>query len=155
MKIRKQIYDLTLADLNDFPIWEFCHDEEGEENQDECTVRPFKAGQCNLESMFICHAVFTLANGKRFEGFVSPAEDLSEAQPTIYVSDSEGVSFWFGGIKPEKDKIEKSFHLLGGRDSDIFPIEWKIPYLRESIPQTGIIKGFFYLENFENLREIT
>ena len=154
MKIRKQIYDLTLADLKEYPIWEFCHDEEGELNQDECTLRPFKIGQCDLESMFVCHAIFKLANGNQFEGIVSPAEDLSESQPTIYISDSEGASFWFGGIKPGKNEIEKSYNLLGGRNSDIFPIIWETPFLKKTIPQTGVIKGFYYLEDFEHLKEI-
>jgi hypothetical protein len=40
MKLRKQVYDLTTEDLDFAPIWEYAHDEEGEEGQDEATVRP-------------------------------------------------------------------------------------------------------------------
>ena len=39
-RIRKQVYLLTVEDLNDHPLWEFCPDEEGEEDQDEATVKP-------------------------------------------------------------------------------------------------------------------
>ena len=31
MKIRKQVYDLTLADFERFPVWKFASDEEREE----------------------------------------------------------------------------------------------------------------------------
>ena len=40
MKIRKQVYQLTLDDLERTPVWEFALDEEVEEGQDEATVRP-------------------------------------------------------------------------------------------------------------------
>lgn len=43
MRIRKQIYEITLEDLLQFPVWEFALDEEADEGQDESTVRPYKA----------------------------------------------------------------------------------------------------------------
>jgi len=39
---RKQVYDLTLADLQAAPVWEFALDEEGVAGQDEATVRPYE-----------------------------------------------------------------------------------------------------------------
>jgi len=155
MKIRKQIYDLTLADLRQFPIWEFCLDEEGEEDQDECTVRPHSAGEYDFEGMFICHAFFSLADGQKMEGFVTPAEDLSESQPTIYASDSQRASFWFGAMKPQDDEIEKMYAALGGRDAGIFPISWEVTGLPKHIPSKGTIDGFYYLEDFEKRIRIT
>jgi hypothetical protein len=41
MNFRKQVYELTVEDLRQHPVWEFALDEEGEEGQDEATVRPF------------------------------------------------------------------------------------------------------------------
>jgi hypothetical protein len=41
MKVRKQVYELTNRDLLEAPVWEFALDEEGEEGQDEATVRPW------------------------------------------------------------------------------------------------------------------
>jgi hypothetical protein len=38
--IRKQVTDLLTDDLERFSIWEFALDEEGEQGQDEATVRP-------------------------------------------------------------------------------------------------------------------
>jgi hypothetical protein len=38
--IRKQVTDLRPDDLAPYPIWEFALEEEGEEGQDEETVKP-------------------------------------------------------------------------------------------------------------------
>jgi DNA-directed RNA polymerase subunit RPC12/RpoP len=142
--IRKQIYELTLEDLERFPIWEFCLDEECEEGQDECTLRPFRIGECNFESMFICAATFTLANGAQYHGFVSPENDLGYSQPTLYIDNERLVYFWYGP-KPTAEAIDKSLEWLGGRESNIFPIIWRTPFLSESIPQEGKIDGIYYL----------
>jgi hypothetical protein len=40
--VRKQVYDLTLADFDVAPVWEFASDEEGVAGQDEATVRPYE-----------------------------------------------------------------------------------------------------------------
>jgi hypothetical protein len=40
---RKQVYDLTLADFDAAPVWEFALDEEAVPGQDETTVRPYEA----------------------------------------------------------------------------------------------------------------
>ena len=67
VRVRKQVYELTLEDLSRFPIWEFKLDEEGEEGSDESTVRPYTAsGPLDpKERMFVVRAVFTLADGSR------------------------------------------------------------------------------------------
>jgi hypothetical protein len=41
MRIRKQACELTSQVFEPFSMWEFALDEEGEEGQDEATVRPF------------------------------------------------------------------------------------------------------------------
>jgi hypothetical protein len=71
MKIRKQVYELTVKDLEEFPVWEHCMDEECEEDQDEATVRPyeftppFELGG----SMMVMKADFTLADGTKMAGY--------------------------------------------------------------------------------------
>lgn len=100
MKIRKQVYALTPDDLAQYPIWEFALDEEGEEDQDEATVRPFTGSDSPdpAEGMFIVRGQFTLADGTIFPGYLTPAEDSSDlgtVQPQI-VSESGQVGFWLG-----------------------------------------------------------
>src|SRR5262252_1978828 len=41
-RVRKQVFDLTVEDLDRYPVWEFALDEEGDEGQDEATVRPYE-----------------------------------------------------------------------------------------------------------------
>src|ERR1051326_7080938 len=64
VRLRKQVYELTLHDLSTFPVWEFRLDGEGEEGRDESTVRPYSAlGPLNPdERMFVVRAEFP--NGK-------------------------------------------------------------------------------------------
>src|ERR1700735_3746644 len=64
-RIRRQVYELTLADLERFPVWEFALDEEGEEGQDEATVRPYAASGAldAAAGMFIVRAKLTLSDG--------------------------------------------------------------------------------------------
>jgi hypothetical protein len=74
-KIRKQVYELSIADFSRFPVWEFALDEEGEEGQDEATVRPCQ--RCSdlhpLEGMFVVRASFVLADGTQMQGYLTPA----------------------------------------------------------------------------------
>jgi len=70
MKIRKQVYQLTLDDLERTPVWEFALDEEVEEGQDEATVRPVE-GPFPLDpagGMFVVRARFRLGDGTRLTG---------------------------------------------------------------------------------------
>ncbi len=74
MKIRKQVYQLTLDDLSKSPVWEFALDEEGEKGQDEAAVRPYGiSGALDpSDGMFVVRAIFTLADGSRLQGCLTP-----------------------------------------------------------------------------------
>ncbi len=93
--IRRQVYDLTPADLERFAVWEFALDEEGVEGQDEATVRPYepRGPLDTAEGMFIVRASMTLADGTRFTGYVTPSlqggADLSSCQPAVVVPDGQ------------------------------------------------------------------
>jgi hypothetical protein len=71
---RKQVYDLTLTDLNAVGVWEFVSDEEDVPGQNEATVRPYNAtppidpGHGGL----VVSAVFTLVDGTHMRGYLSP-----------------------------------------------------------------------------------
>ena len=73
MKIRKQVYELTLDDVGKFPVWEFALDEEGKEGQDEATVRPLKISGAldSSDGTFIVRAAFTLAGGSNMQGYLT------------------------------------------------------------------------------------
>jgi hypothetical protein len=109
--MRKQIYDLTLSDLEHCSIWEFASDEEGIEGQDEATVRP--AGPSIFDDpfagQFVAKVRFSLADGTSMSGYLTPGvlgdDDITTLQPAI-VTDQGQVSFWFGCVEPSKAYIE-------------------------------------------------
>ena len=68
---RKPIDEITVADLVDFPIWEFCLDEEGVESMDETWVRPLAAAAVpNGDYSLNVAAEFVTASGLRVNGFI-------------------------------------------------------------------------------------
>jgi hypothetical protein len=156
--IRRQVYELTPEDLERFPIWEFAHDEEGEEDQDEATVRPYEAsGPLDpAEGMFIVRASFTLADGTQLKGYVTPPvqgeSGLGTIQPAVVVSDGQ-VSFWCGMLKPAVDDIRNGYALLGKESSaQVFPLKYVSEAPMLCGPIAGEVPGFILLEDFESMR---
>jgi len=68
---RKPIDQITVADLVDFPIWEFCLDEEDVEGMDERWVRPLAAATVPNEAYSLSVAAeFETASGLRVDGLI-------------------------------------------------------------------------------------
>jgi hypothetical protein len=68
---RKPIDQITVPDLVDFPIWEFCLDEEGVEGMDETWVRPLAAAAVpNGAYSLSVAAAFETASGVRVNGLI-------------------------------------------------------------------------------------
>src|ERR1700755_1580411 len=68
---RKPIDQITVPDLVDFPIWEFCLDEEGLEGMDETWVRPLAAAAVPNEAYSLSVAAeFETASGLRVNGLI-------------------------------------------------------------------------------------
>ncbi len=69
---------IQAEDLDVFPIWEFCLDEEGVEEMDETWVRPTKAVEIPKGVYALTVAAHIIAaNGMKFKGFV--AVDTADA----------------------------------------------------------------------------
>ena len=157
-RIRRQVYELTPSDLERFPVWEFALDEEGEEGQDEATVRPYESnGPLNpADSMFIVRASLTLADGTRLKGYLTPptrAEmGLSTLQPAVVVPGGQ-VSFWCGMVVPPPAKIAKSYALLGkASPARVFPLRFESDVDLIGGPIAGEVPGFLILEDFKTRR---
>src|SRR5689334_11245781 len=110
VRVRKQVYELTLDDLCKFPVWEFRLDKEGEEGRDECTVRPYTpSGPLDpADRMFVVRAVFTLADGSRMHGYCTPPPrgnaSIGNLQPIIVTSRGQ-VRFWCGAAAPNEERL--------------------------------------------------
>ena len=153
MKIRKQVYELSISDLESSPIWEFALDEEGEEGQDEATVRPYE-GSPPLDpsdGMFVVRARFDLADGTRLHGYLTPpVQDnaaIGTVQPIIVTAQGQ-VMFWYGAVAPSADAIRDAYEKLGQRDAEIFPVH----YASEVELATGAVKGM--LNGFLHYRSV-
>ena len=153
MKIRKQVYQLTLEDLSKSPVWEFALDEEGEEGQDEATVRPYEfSGVLDTsDGMFIVRAFFILADGSRFLGYLTPPvqgdEGLGTLQPIIVTQQGQ-VGFWRGVVAPDSARLSHFYGLLGKDASQVFPIRYESEVDLSGGKITGSIPGFLVLEDF-------
>lgn len=153
--MRKQIYELTLSDLEFSPVWEFASDEEGIEGQDEATVRPASPSILHdaLAGQFVAKARFTLADGTRMHGYLSPGVpgsfDLGTIQPAI-VTDNGQVSFWFGCLKPSRTYIDSSYALLGKRAEEVFPLSFALDATSNVYEAAGIVQGFLVMEDWDS-----
>jgi hypothetical protein len=148
--IRKQVSDLRPDDLARYPIWEFALDEEGQEGQDEETVKPRPdLERANpAEGLFIVRADFVAADGTRFDGYVSPDENahIRFTRPTMVTPDGQ-VQFWFGGVPPRPGKLEASYQLLRKSPAELFPIYYRACAEHDGAALDGAIAAFMHLES--------
>jgi hypothetical protein len=160
MRVRKQVYELTLHDLSTFPVWEFRLDEEGEEGRDESTVRPYTAsGPLDpTDRMFVVRAVFTLADGSRMRGYFTPPgrgdASIGTLQPII-VTDRGQVRLWCGTAAPSLKRLAHSYELLGKDAKHVFPVEFESEMELVGGLVRGSVPGFLVLEDFQTRRTRT
>jgi hypothetical protein len=152
-RARKQVYELTLDDLNAFPIWEFKVDAHGAEGQDEATVRPYTAsGPLDpVDRMFVVRAAFTLADGSRMKGYFTPPvprRDGIDAMQPIVVTAKGQVPLWCGTSVPDAKRLARNYDFLGKEAKLVFPLrfESEVELLRG--PVRGSVMGFAVLEDF-------
>ena len=150
MKIRKQVYELTTEDLTSHPVWEFALDEEGEEGQDEATVRPRQTSAAldPSDGMYIVRARFTLADGTTLTGYITPCAnpaDLGTVQPQIVTTNGQ-VGFWFG-LAPTD--IQQCYAKLGKTSQQVFPIAFAADIEISGGRFTGTIPAFLKLKDLK------
>ena len=156
----KQVYELTLHDLETFPIWEFRLDEKAEHSQNESTVRPcVESGPLNpVDRMFVVRAAFTLADGSRMRGYFTPPgwgdAGVGALQPII-VTDRGQVRFWCGTTAPDSKRLARSYELLGKNARQVFPLRFESEVELAGGPVRNSVPGFLVLENFQTRRTRT
>jgi hypothetical protein len=161
-RVRKQVYELSIADLVRSPAWEFALDEEDVDGQDEATVRPYRSnGDLDPEGggQFVVLASFVLADGSRMQGYLTPSPDgadLGSIHPCIVTSLGQ-VAFWCGRIEPTSEQLAADYARLGKITSaQVFPIQFRSEVPLLSGPIAGKIPGFLVLgDNFQSVRTIT
>ena len=131
---RKPIDQITVADLVDFPIWEFCLDEEGVEGMDETWVRPLAAAAVpNGDYSLSVAAEFETASGLRVNGLVGVTTIAGE------VEISDAVLLFGGKYLFVPDNQDTRIDALGEDDeklraavadalgtSPVFPLRYRL-----------------------------
>lgn len=148
-RIRKPASELMPADLEQFSVWEWASDEEGEEDQDETTVRPVLLDRpLRANISYIIKADFTLADGTVFVGVFTSAERMPETvgwlHPVIFTEQGQ-VLFYYGVMKPAPQQILQNYERLGKTAAEVFPIEFHAAAGVENSVSQGMIGGFLYL----------
>jgi hypothetical protein len=151
----KQIDELTIADLDKYPVWEFVSEDDPHAT-DECTIKAFDTMSDRLEGDFIVKTKFILNDQTVHFGYVKPERTLSSCQPVIIIDDQR-VLFWHGVMKPIESDLSNFYKLLNKKIEDIFPIIWNTEISMEKI-ETGTIDGFGYynsvIDSFDDIIQI-
>jgi hypothetical protein len=157
---RKQVYELSLDDLAAFPVWEFRLDADGVSGQDEASVQPFAvAGPLDpTERMFVVRAVFTLADGTKMTGYLTPPvkgrDGIGHLQPIIVTARGQ-VRFWCGTTVPDAKRLAQSYALLGKDSKRVFPLRFESDVPLRGGPARGSVPGFLVMEDFQTRRAKT
>ena len=134
---RKPIDQITVADLVDFPIWEFCLDEEGVEGMDETWVRPLAAAAVpNGAYSLSVAAEFETASGLRVNGLIGVTTAEGEVEIAYPVLLFDGKYLFVPSqhdmqIGPDDEKLRRAVvDALG--TSPVFPLRYRV-----SVPIEG------------------
>ena len=119
METRKQLFDLTLQDIMQYPCWEYALDEEDIEGQDEQTVRPYLSSPPfdPNNAYLVVRASFRLSDGTVLKGIIKPIQlDGSIMKPLIPIdlfpvilTDRGRVDFWYGMTRPALNEINANY----------------------------------------------
>lgn len=143
----KQINELTLEDLNKYPVWEYLL-EDNVHAKDECTVKGYSQNWVGLTTKFFIKTEFKLNDGTIRYGFVTPDKDFAVSQPVI-IFENKHIGFWHGAMKPTKKEKEDIYKTLNRKPEDVFPINWTSEIELGNVHQ-GVIKGFGYYNSIED-----
>lgn len=147
-RIRKFMEQLTPADLEEYPVWEFCLDEENEPGQDETTVRPspLKGPRSHLDpgaGMFAVHTEFTLANGHKLPGYLTPQPEANQdpdlLQPTLCTD--QGQILLLPGQQDQAAYSDELAAQLKLPAEAIFPISYTATVRIKGGPVKGILEA--------------
>jgi hypothetical protein len=131
---RKPIDQITVADLVDFPIWEFCLDEEGVEGMDETWVRPLAAAAVpNGAYSLSVAAEFETASGLRVNGLVGVTTTAGEVDISVAVLLFDGKYLFVPGKhdmridapREHNEKLRSAFADALGT-SAVFPLRYRL-----------------------------
>jgi hypothetical protein len=158
--IRRQVYLLSIEDLTDQTIWEFCSDEEGIEGQDEATVKPSDESQVPGYSpgAYVVAADVKFADGTLALGYLysGPPDDFGCIQPNV-VAQAGQVNFWLGSLEYIEDvekTIAKSLQVLGKSPEQVFPVSFQSRVRINNEFQKIVVNGFMAMDRNRTVKTL-
>jgi hypothetical protein len=151
--VLKQFSELTPADFSKHPVWVSVHgldqDEPWYDETDEETFRPWP-GSLPVgpeEGMLLVRAKLTLADGRAFQGFITPQYEgeplsLGRIQPQMFLPSGKRCDFWDGMFKRPDNDRQIIYVELGDDPKKIFPIEFSAEEGLATGQVSGSIPGF-------------
>lgn len=136
---RKPINELTVADLEAYPVWEFADDEESAPGRDETWVRPVATRVVPSKAFSITVAAeITTASGQIYSGFVGcSASNGLDVNAVGVLTKGEYVVFQVHFLLPSLR--ERAIAKLGLTENEIFPIQYVVRAPVEG--QAGVAQG--------------
>ena len=142
----KPVFDLTLADIEEFPVWFFPMDESVE---DETFVTPLESlDNRNFHALVIVRTEFTDSNGSRYLGYIywDGIGVVNQCQPSLFIGPDEYLTFWSGSKKPSWATEGILQQTMRGK----FPISFKSQNHFGFSSIEGDLRGlYFFDENYQ------
>jgi hypothetical protein len=147
-RIRKQVYELTVQDFQDHPIWEFCPEEVGANGQDEATVRPTEKRELSGELAGSCvvAANVKFADGSSGAGYLYNNDEarIGFVQPNLFVGNAQ-INFWLGSLKflpNAPQRIPNHYKTIGKGKEAIFPLTFESAASVDGRVLRVVLQGF-------------
>lgn len=135
----KQVFELTVADLEKYPVWYFPMDDSV---SDELTIRPAKsASDIDNDLQVIVHTRFTTATNREFVGYLYWGEPaiVQYLRPVALAGDA-CISFWNGRIRPSVSEFD-------GLSKADFPIRYTSTECFNLHSINGHLAGIYHFED--------
>ena len=146
LETRKPVQEISLEDLQTFPIWEFALDEEGEDGQDETWIQPVatESVPSGSYSQIVAASFSPCAFTRVFLGFmiVTTARGQFEAQAGAVVTADD--YFFIPSSQPPSSEAEREAfaRALGVAPAQMFPLAFELlaPLSGEAQSRRGTIE---------------
>jgi hypothetical protein len=151
-RIRKQVHELDASDFEAHACWEYATDEEGNDDQDECCVRPLPLGQlAGATQQVFVQAVFLFPNGRIRTGMVTlnAGDDPSGHQPVLFLPEGP-LMFYEGATQPKPSAVKRFVSAL----KRVSPAPLPVRYVSALVASNGApvaagsLEGLYWLANW-------
>lgn len=139
LDIRKPVEDLTAIDFDQFPIWEYALDEEGERGQDETWVRPLPDVKI-AGGIHFAAADVTLADGTKLSGYaeVVAVGEIEITSLTVFEGANTAL---LRSLEPSSREQRDAAENLHRPMAKVFPLLFRlrVTLVNESQVRQGVV----------------